>query len=106
MEGFGFATGFGVQGRSKPGFSLQNDYFKLVFDGVFCEKRKNLVSHGFECFYDWKPVMEMILEATDRYRSMKEVEKNTEGSLKKWLTTYEGWGLLTSILPVSKALFQ
>jgi len=98
----GFATGFNLEGNTKPGFSVENDGFKLTFEGVSCDDRKNIVSHGFECCYDWSAVMNMIIEATEHYDSMVDVEEKTEKVLRKWLTTFHGWGLLSSMLPTEK----
>ena len=98
----GFATGFNLDGNTKPGYSVENENFKLTFSGVFCDERKNIVSHGFECCYDWSGVMKMILEATEDYDSMTEVEEKTEKVLRTWLTSFQGWGLLSSMLPTER----
>jgi len=46
--------------------------------------------------------MKMVLDATDDYDSMAEVEENTELAISEWLTTFRGWGLLSSMLPTEK----
>eukprot|EP00091_Calanus_sinicus_P011732 TRINITY_DN26494_c0_g1_i1.p1 TRINITY_DN26494_c0_g1~~TRINITY_DN26494_c0_g1_i1.p1 ORF type:complete len:102 (+),score=14.14 TRINITY_DN26494_c0_g1_i1:213-518(+) len=46
--------------------------------------------------------MEMILEATEDYDSMADVEEKTERVLRTWLTTFRGLGLLSSMLPTEK----
>jgi len=98
----GFATGFNLEGKTKPGYSVENEKFKLTFSGVLCDDRKNIVSHGFECCYDWSEVMNMILAATEDYDSRFDVEEKVEKILKTWLTSFQGWGLLSSMLPTQK----
>ena len=98
----GFATGFNLEGKTKPGYSVENEKFKLTFSGVLCDDRKNIVSHGFECCYDWSEVMNMILAATEDYDSRFDVEEKVEKTLKTWLTSFQGWGLLSSMLPTQK----
>merc|ERR1712048_353886 len=89
-----FSTGFTVDSNARPGYTLENEDFKLTFSSVLCDERKNFVSHGFECCYDWDPVMRMILKATENYKYIEEVEAKIENMLTNWLTTFQGWGLL------------
>ena len=42
------------------------------------------------------------LEATEDYDSMAEVEEKAEKVLRTWLTSFQGWGLLSSMLPTEK----
>jgi len=98
----GFATGFNLEGKTKPGYSVENEKFKLTFSGVLCDERKNIVSHGFECCYDWSEIMDMILAATEDYDSRYDIEDKVEKMLKTWLTSFQGWGLLSSMLPTQK----
>ena len=78
-----FATGFAPARATKPGFVIENEKFRVTFEGVsssmikeltqscfkvICNDVKNIISHGFETCYDWRPVMELLLEsATDDY---------------------------------------
>jgi len=99
----GFATGFALSGATRPGFSVENDKFKVSFDGVMCNEVKNIVSHGFESCYDWRPVMSLVLEAASQdYKVLLDIEERAEERMKRWLATFEGWGLLASILPPLK----
>ena len=76
----GFATGFIPTQATKPGFAVENQKFRVTFDGVsllqylinslepasfkvMCNDVKNIISHGFETCYDWRPVLELLLEA-------------------------------------------
>ena len=75
----GFATGFTPTQATKPGFAVENEKFRVTFDGVslleyhdkftgnyikvMCNDVKNIISHGFETCYDWRPVLELLLEA-------------------------------------------
>ena len=98
------ATGFTANGSSHPGISLENEKFKLTFTGVFCDGRKNFVSQGLDYFYDWKPVMEIILEATEGYECIEDVAVVTEDAMAEWFQTCSGFGLLKSMLPTLKQL--
>ena len=46
--------------------------------------------------------MELVLAATEiaGNDSIADIEETTEKLLKDWLTTFEGWGLLSSIAPL------
>jgi len=99
----GFATGFFISEATRPGFSIENEKFKVTFNGVMCNEVKNIVSHGFESCYDWRPVMELILEAaSEKYTALIDIEERAENAMKQWLTSFRGWGLLASILPTLK----
>jgi len=98
MELEGFATGFNNPPR-QPGFSLENEDFVISFSGVMCDEAKNIVSHGFEVFYDWTEVMKLVLNATKNYSDVTEIEECAEDFLREWLTSFQGWGLLSSLLP-------
>jgi len=96
----GFATGFTPAQATKPGFVVENDKFRVTFDGVMCNDVKNIISHGFETCYDWRPVLELLLEAAcENYFRIQDIERKAEQRLKNWLTTFQGWGLLSSMLP-------
>ena len=95
-----FATGFSLSSGTKPGFSEQNDKYRITFTEVICDQAKNIVSRGFEHCYNWKAVMDLILEATEEVGTdnIIDIEAGAEESLKEWLVTFQGWGLLSSIL--------
>jgi len=96
----GFATGFTPTQATKPGFAVENEKFRVTFDGVMCNDVKNIISHGFETCYDWRPVLELLLEAAcENYFMIQDIERKAEQRLKNWLTTFQGWGLLSSMLP-------
>jgi len=98
----GFATGFAVEGATAPGFTIENEEFKITFQGVICDESKNIISEGFESCYDWRPVMNLFLQSTDDWDVPVDIEEKTENKLREWLTTFQGWGLLSSILPSLK----
>jgi len=99
----GFATGFALSGATRPGFSLENEKFKITFDGVMCNEVKNIISHGFESCYDWRPVMSLLMEsASEDYYVIQDIEERAEARMRHWLASFEGWGLLASILPPLK----
>jgi len=95
----GFATGF--KNSAGPGFLLENEKYKIQFKGVMCDDTKNIVSHGFEYCYNWREVMELVLAATEKAGNdnTAEIEEAAEDALKEWMTTFQGWGLLSSIVP-------
>lgn len=102
----GFATGFAVEGATLPGFSAENEEFRITFKGVICDESRNLISEGFESCYDWRPVMDLILQSTlEEWEVPVNIEETAEGKLKEWLTTFQGWGLLSSLLPATTHRF-
>lgn len=95
----GFATGFAVESATTPGFFIENEEFKITFLGAICDESKNIISEGFESCYDWRPVMELFLQSTYEWDVPVDIEEKVETKLREWLTTFQGWGLLSSILP-------
>ena len=95
-----FATGFSLSSGTKPGFAQQNDKYRITFSEVICDQAKNIVSRGFEHCYNWRSVMDLILQATEEVATdnIIDIEAGAEESLKEWLVTFQGWGLLSSIL--------
>lgn len=98
----GFATGFAVESATTPGYFIENEAFKITFLGAICDESKNIISEGFESCYDWRPVMELFLQSTSDWEVPVDIEENAEIKLREWLTTFQGWGLLSSILPPLK----
>jgi len=101
MELEGFATGFNNPPR-ELGFNIENADFRISFKGVLCDDAKNIVSHGFEVLYDWSEVMNLILAATANYEDFSDIEESAEDALRQWMTTFQGWGLLSSLLPTER----
>ena len=95
-----FATGFSMTANTKPGFCLENENYTLRFEGVLCDQAKNIVSHGFENCYSWREIMELVLDATEEADTdyLIDIEEAAEDALREWLITFQGWGLLSSIL--------
>jgi len=95
-----FATGFSLSSGTKPGFSQQNEKYSITFSEVICDQAKNIVSRGFEHCYKWKEVMELILASTQLSETdnIIDIEAEAEDSLREWLVTFQGWGLLSSVL--------
>jgi len=94
-----FATGFSLSSGTKPGFSIENEEYKLTFQEVICDQTKNIVSRGFENCYNWKAVMELILGATEEVEAyIGDIETFSTDAIFDWLVTFGGWGLLSSIL--------
>ena len=95
-----FATGFSLSSDTKPGYSQENDNYRITFSEVLCDKAKNIVSRGFEHCYNWKHVMDIILGATKEAQTdnVIDIEAFAEDALRDWLVTFNGWGLLSSVL--------
>jgi len=101
----GFATGFSHP--TTPGFWLQNSQYKVQFQGVQCDNAGDVVelaqAFGFQCCYNWAAeVIKLILVATETAGdSTVDIEEAVEKSLKEWMTSFQGWGLLSSLVPVA-----
>merc|ERR1711892_308927 len=79
---------------------MENDNYKVQFEGVLCDETKNIVSHGFENCYSWREIMELVLDATKAANTdyLTDIEEAAEKAVRDWLVTFPGWGLLSSIL--------
>ena len=72
---------------------------EVVFDGVTVEGEKDFVTQAFENFYDWGDLMRIILSAVEnRTISIEDMEGEIHDEFFDWLTTLEGWGLLSSVV--------
>ena len=79
-----------------------------MFCKVMCNDVKNIISHGFETCYDWRPVLELLLEsASENYFEMQvdqqpcpqfsnkenlfvqDIERRAEQRLQSWLTSFQ-----------------
>eukprot|EP00091_Calanus_sinicus_P012183 TRINITY_DN27668_c0_g1_i1.p1 TRINITY_DN27668_c0_g1~~TRINITY_DN27668_c0_g1_i1.p1 ORF type:complete len:219 (+),score=37.70 TRINITY_DN27668_c0_g1_i1:117-773(+) len=94
-----FLSGFSLCHGGKPGVFVENEHFKICFQEVFCNGIKNVISHGFECCYEWQAIMDLMLLATDDFKNIDTFEEKTEDFVQTWLGTFPGWGLLSSMLP-------
>ena len=97
-----FATGFSVPGKTQPGHGLQTERFKIVFQGVTADGEKNMVTRALETCYDWTDVMKKVLGATRSYGCLEDIEDKCEEEVRDWLATFNGWGLLHSLLPLPR----
>ena len=74
---------------------------EVVFEGVTVGGEKDFVTQAFENFYDWEDLMHMVLSAVDkRTISIEDMEQEIYDSFYDWLTTLEGWGLLSSVVHI------
>jgi len=95
-----FATGFSVAGATRPGYRMENDEFSVTFKGVVCDEAKNVITEGFEVCYCWSPVMSLLLDACSLpWLSPTDIEESAEELLREWLQEFQGWGLLSALLP-------
>ena len=94
-----FMPGFSFCG-TRPGNKLKRKKFSLSFTGVFVDGRKTMISKGFECYYDWTLIMNLILDAFEDSKALEDLEKIEEDIFKRlvdWFLTYPGWGLMSSL---------
>jgi len=95
-----FATGFSVPGKTKTGFEMDAEQFKVIFSGVSIGGKNNLVTQALETCYDWGPVMRMFLAAVEEYEDMADFKDKIEDSVGRWLRTFSGWGFLSCIVAI------
>jgi len=99
----GFATGF--NNPTLPGFWLENLKYKVQFRGVRCDNASNHLelaqAFGLQCCYNWGEVIKLVLGATEKAAndSTVDIEEAAEEALRDWMTSFQGWGLLTSLVP-------
>jgi len=94
-----FMPGFTSFAGTKPGDILKNDGYTLTFFGVLLNGQKSEQSRGFECFYDWKDVMNIVLKSLNNFEEIENLENDVAVELFSWFLSYQGWGLRTTLLP-------
>jgi len=88
----------------RPGYETENDDFQLQFLGVDVRSESEDLKRSLEIIletsYDWKLVMDRILEvAAESHTGMDDMVDDVEDALKNWLKERQGWGLTFAILP-------
>jgi len=92
-----------------PGYSLQNKHFKVTFKSVsFSSNEQECRSRGFEKFYNWRPIMQVVLDRlTDTFMTPTFTYDDMKDSLREglfsWCFDYNAFGLVTSL---SKRCYQ
>jgi len=95
-----FLPGFSASEGTKPGDFLDNEDFSLAFSEVlFNDKKSAIVSRGLESMYDWTTVINIILDSLKNFEDTERSEVLAMEDVKRWLRTYQGWGLLVILLP-------
>jgi len=95
-----FLPGFTNFVGTKPGDILENDDYRLTFSGVLLNGQKSAtVSRGFECCYNWTDIMNIFLDALLHFNDIETSEELSMEELYCWLMCYQGWGLLSTLLP-------
>ena len=65
---------------------------------------KDFVTQAFENFYDWEDLMRMALSAVElRSISVEDMEEMIYEAFSDWLTTLDGWGLLSSVVHIQES---
>jgi len=100
----GFFTGLSNRNGTKPGFAVMNETFLVRFEGIQTEKLNptqwRFVKDRFESSYDWEQMMEMILECLEYFYDDGDFQIDCQTSIKAWLSEFEGWGLMFTLLPM------
>ena len=99
-----FFTGLSNKKGTKPGFAMKNETFLVAFEGIQIEKldsdsQVRFVKDKFESCYDWAQVMELILECLEYFYDEGDFQIDCQSSIKAWLSEFEGWGLMFTLLP-------
>ena len=94
-----FLPGFTNIEGTQVGTLFKNASFNLEYIGARYNKRRNLISSGFESCYDWTDVIDILLSSLENFKDAKSFEATVQNKLQSWFMTYSGWGLLTSLLP-------
>jgi len=95
-----FLPGFSNFRGTKPGAVLQNPVFHLTFSQVLLNgKRSEIVSRGFEGCYDWSDMMNILIDSLSNFEDIETSEELAMEDIKSWFLTYDGWGLLSTLLP-------
>jgi len=96
--------GISFQEGRRPGFQCQGDNFAIRFEGVHViseeESVRRSIKLKLETCYDWKLVMDKILEISRDFVSVEDFEEDTQVELSSWLGALGGWGLTFAILPI------
>jgi len=91
-------TGFGFGNPTTPGFWLENTKYKVQFRGMRCDNANFDERSQWFCVYNWAEVMNVVLGATERVVDYTiDIEEAAEDALRKWMTSFQGWGLWSSI---------
>ena len=97
-------NGFSNEEGTKPGFSVKNDSFSVRFESIQIEELSNVPveftvdsKDHFESYYDWTPIMEIILDCLEDYHDKGAFQISCEVSFKAWLGEPGGFGLLITL---------
>ena len=94
-----FLPGFSNIEGTQVGMNFKNSSFDLEYTGARYNKRRNLISKGFESCYDWTDVINILLRSLENFTDPKSFEASVQEELNSWFMTYSGWGLLATLLP-------
>ena len=116
-ESVEFLPGFTNFQGTRPVAVLQNPTYHLTFSQVLlngnvsasfksfskfklCSGKKSpIVSRGFEGCYDWTDVMNILVDSLENFEDIEASEELAMDDLTCWFLTYDGWGLLSTLLP-------
>ena len=94
-----FMPGFSCLQGTKVKSTFENSSFNLEYTGARSNERRNHNSRGFESCYDWTDVAHVLLTSLENFEDVKTFEDLTQQGLLSWFMTYQGWGLLSCLLP-------
>ena len=94
-----FLPGFSNIEGTQAGTLHRNASFDLEYIGARYNRRRNLISRGFESCYDWTDVIGILLRSLENFKDPKSFEASVQNELNSWFMSYSGWGLVASLLP-------
>ena len=99
-----FFTGLSNQQGTKTGFQVANNNYNVKFEAIQCENLPaDVLQYArqiFQSCYNWKNVMEMILECLENYNDEEDFQTDLKYSIKAWIREYGGWGMCFTLIPV------
>ena len=99
-------NGFSNEEGTKPGFSGKNDSFSVRLESIQIEELSNVPveftvdsKDHFESYYDWTPIMEIILDCLEDNHDKGAFQISCEVSFKAraWLGEPGGFNLFFSL---------
>ena len=98
-----FFTGLSANQGTKPGFLRKTLPFNICFEGIepadIAENQAGELKRKFETCYNWEMIVEIIASHLHFYFDAYEFETDVKTELHEWLGSFQGWGLLFTLLP-------
>jgi len=88
-----------------PGFCVENSRYKIQYEsGHFKVDGVTFGTHQVR--YNWEGMINHLLGAIEKAGNdfTEYKEEAAEDALKEWMASFQGWGLLSILAPISKTL--